>query len=255
MDIAEQLTGLGLSRKAAATYLALLKLGAATAQQIAREAKMERTAAYRILDELSAQNLVSRGIKGKRSTYYIESPQQLQQLIERKLSAAHELIPLLVALQGEQSPKPVLRYYDNFNGVKLVLTNSLTAKEKLRRDFASIEHILDHLGKRFINRQIEERAKRGIRVRSLRSATDKKKDIRSGWFLKGTNEGLLREVRYLSQDIPFCSAIFIYDNVVSVISSKREAFALEIQSEELSQALKALFDSAWSTAHPAERAK
>ncbi len=126
--------------------------------------------------------------------------------------------------------------------------DTLNCREKVRRDFASVENIVEFLGQRFIDRQIEERAKRGIKVRSLRCVSGKSDLERKDWYLRKENEDILREVRYLSREWSFEPVIFIHDHTITIISSKKESYALVIESKELSQALKILFDIAWESA-------
>lgn len=245
MDFIQQLVDFGLSSKTASAYVALLKLQSATAHQVAVEAKTERTTIYKILEELVEKGLASKSIHGKRITYIAEQPLKLKQLVERQERILGSLIPSLNALPGKTKDKPVVQFYNTTAGIKEALMNTLDCKEKLRRDFASVDDIVDFLGQRFINHQIEERVKRGIYVQSLRTQPTKAKNAEKEWYLKKDNNELLREVRYLPKEYSVEPVIFIHDNTITVVSSEKESYALVIKSLELSQAMKALFDIAW----------
>jgi sugar-specific transcriptional regulator TrmB len=54
----EQLQSLGLTKSQAQAYLTLVRLGRATALQIAREANLQRTEIYRLMEELTSLGLV-----------------------------------------------------------------------------------------------------------------------------------------------------------------------------------------------------
>lgn len=245
MEIMPQLSQFGLKEKAAKAYLAVLRLQKANPHQIAKEAEIERTTAYVVLEELAEKGLVSQSIKGKRIVYLAEPPKTLELLLNKQKNALFNLLPSLEAIYGNKTAKPIIKFYDKINGIKQSLLNSLNCEEKLRRDFASVDDIVDLLGVQFINRQIKERVAKKIKVKSLRADAKGNKNSEKDWFLKKENIDLLREVRYLKKNFNFSADIFLYDNTMLIISSKKESFALTIESEELSHAMKILFDIAW----------
>jgi sugar-specific transcriptional regulator TrmB len=247
MEVKSALISLGLRENEAKAYLALLKLRVANPHTIAKEAGIERTAIYTIMEELAEKGLSNKIITGKRLSYEISSPERFKEILNNQSVLLHELLPLLLSLQGSKGNKPVVRFYNDLNGMRRVLVDSLNSQEKIRRDFASVDVITETLGKRFIQSQVEARVKKKIQARSLRC---KRPDSESekNWFLKQTNLDVLREVRYLPKAIQFNPTIFIYDHIVAIISSKEESYALVIESREFSEAMKILFDIAWESA-------
>ena len=201
---------------------------------------------YNILDELEERGLVLKSVKGNRFLYIAEPPTKFAELLLRQESILKQLLPVLALVQGNKTFHPRIKLYENEDGIKKVLTDSLNAQEKIRRDFASVENVIEVLGLRFVNNQIKERVKRGIFVRSLRCVPQGSKISEKDWYLKKENKDLLREVRYLDKGVQLAPLIMIYDHVVAVISSKEESYALVIESADLSQALKVLFDIAWN---------
>lgn len=248
MEEIEKLMVLGLSRKSAAAYVALLRLQNASATQIAREAKIERTTIYKVLEELVQRGLASKSSSGKRITFIAEAPNQLKRTWEKQGSILETILPSLIAIQGKQGAKPTVKFYENIDGIRQALNDSLNAKDKLRRDFASVENVIAFLGKRFITHQIDQRVAKGIHVRSLRTAPKGSRVSETEWYLRKSNREVLREVRYLNEKIDFAPLIVVYDNTVLIISSQQESYALVINSAELAQAMKVLFDVAWQQA-------
>ena len=53
------------------------------------------------------------------------------------------------------------------------------------------------------------------------------------WYLKKENKDILREVRYLDIKTSFEPFISIYDHLVTIISSRRESFALVIEARRI----------------------
>lgn len=249
MDIQQSLIDLGLKEKEVAAYITLLKLSGAGAHHIAKEAKLERTTIYPILESLCEKGLAHKVVKGKRYEYVAEPLVALEQLVKNKIVILDDLLPLLAGMTRSQSSKPVVKYYDTLPDIKHVFAERANSKEKLVRDFASIENVVEVFGRRFIDNQIENRIKNKVRVLSLRRGP-KEEDIQDDWYIRadGSNH-LLREVRYLDRKIMFNqSLITIYDNSVGIFSSEKELFALIIESQDFSAAMKVLFDIAWAIA-------
>lgn len=243
MDLIKQLQEIGLDGKKAQVYLGLLRLHEAAAQPIAKEAGVERTTVYKILHDLTQTGLATKIIKGKRISYLANPVPSLKTFLTKKENLLQAILPMLMAAQGDKKSRPRVRFYDNLESIRQVLLDSLECKEKLRRDYAFVENVVEFLGLRFIQNQINARVKRGLKVRSLRPlSTTPEKD----WFIKSENKDVLREVRYLKPTVQFEPLIMIYDNIAAVISSKKESYALVIESAEFAQAMKTLFDIAWA---------
>ncbi len=245
MEILHQLSRLGLKEKAAKAYLALIKLQKANPSQIAKEAGIERTTAYVIMEDLAEKGLAAQSIEGKKIIYTAEPPKTFETILNKQQNILQEILPMLQALSGNKNTKPIIKYHESIEGIKQALMESLECEEKLRRDFASVDDIAELLGAQFLNRQIKNRVAKKIWVKSLRASPKGNKISEKDWFLKSSNKELLREVCYLKNAPTFSSDIFVYDSTVLIISSKKEHFALSIESIELSQAMKILFDIAW----------
>lgn len=239
---------LGFNRREAEAYLALLRLQHGNAHQVAQEAKLERTTTYDLLDDLVERGLATKSVEGKRQSYLAEPVERLVELTEKQRGAASRLLPILRSLPGTNRRQPILRYYDTIDGIRRVVMETLNSKEKLRRDFAAVDSIVELLGQRFIDRQVEERVRRKVYARSLRSPDSIRGWSKKDWYLRGDNPKLLREVRILPGSFSFVPVIFIHDDVVTIVSSSAETFALVLQSKELSRAMKVLFDATWETA-------
>lgn len=247
MNIEQNLEYLGLKNREAKAYLALLKLQEASSHQIAKEAGIERTTIYKILDTLSERGLITKSVSGKRIRYLAGTPKKLKQMISDQDSMVSQMLPFLTALQGSKGAKPIIKFYEHQDGIRQVLSDSLNCQEKIRRDFAFVENVVDLFGLRFLHKHIEDRVKNKISVKSLRREPVGSRVSEKDWYLKKDNESILREVRFLPKSIKFEPLIIIYDHTVSIISSKKESYAIVIESLEFSQAMKTLFDITWQT--------
>lgn len=245
MDLIKQLQEIGLDGKKAQVYLGLLRLQEAPAQAIAQEAGVERTTVYKILQDLTLTGLATKTIKGKRISYLANPLPNLKTFLAKKENLLQSILPILMAMQGDKKSRPKVRFYDSLDGIRQALTDSLECQEKLRRDYAFVDNVVEFLGLRFIQNQINHRVNKGIKVRSLRP---KPAIPEKDWFIKPGNKDVLREVRYLKNSVQFEPLVMIYDNTVAIISSKKESYALVIESAEFSHAMKTLFDIAWDSA-------
>src|SRR5690242_13407133 len=75
-DIAKLFTTLGLSETETKVYLASLSLGPTSVQDIAKEAKLSRTATYDAVEELQKRGLLSTYVRGKKRFFAAEEPEQ-----------------------------------------------------------------------------------------------------------------------------------------------------------------------------------
>src|SRR5437868_1080631 len=79
------LLNLGFGKKEAGVYLALLELGKRTVSPIARNAGINRTTTYDILDTLVNKGLASVSGKEPVQEYVAESPDKIMRLLEEQL--------------------------------------------------------------------------------------------------------------------------------------------------------------------------
>lgn len=250
MNIEQQLVLLGLKDKEARAYTALLKLYEANPQEIAKEARLERTGIYRVLDGLCESGLIERTIKGKRSSYVAKSPEAIGKLLASREEVFAGLLPLLNAFRGSKGEKTVVKYYEKKEDIKRAYNESLNAREKLRRDFVLSWTIYDVLGIQCLQRGLDVRVKNKVQVRSIRRYPEPE-NIKKNWQISSLEkEKVMREIRYIEGDIKFKPVVLIYDHVVQIYSTPKEGAVLVIENPDLAEAMKTLFDFTWSIAKP-----
>ncbi|MFH0739797.1 MAG: helix-turn-helix domain-containing protein [bacterium] len=244
MNIQNILKDLGFKDKKARVYMACLELGQANAQDIAKKADIERTSVYALLDSLAKDGLIGITIKNKTRFIVPEPPQKLTELLKSKLSALEKALPLLMAFSNTSHIKPTVRFYEELEGIKEVVKDTLNCQEKIIRNLPSTQDALEFLGKDFLSHYIEQRVAKKIKVRSLRPQG---KEL-NNWYLKAGNKEVMREVRFLPSGVSFNVLCMIYDYKVAIISSKKEKFGFLVESKEFSELMKALYDLAWENA-------
>ena len=242
-NIEDKLKDLGISRKEALIYIAVLKTKKATVAQIAGATEIKRTTVYHCLDSLIEKGLVSKTIKDSKKYYFAEDPKEsLNNLLREQKDAIAGVLPELKNIFGQDSFQPEIRIYRYKSGLKKVFEDILTCQEKIDRYYISDFNVEDLLGEKFVDEFVKKRIKTGIKSLSLRSFKYKPRREKG---IPHTKQ--LREARFMPEGIDIKPYICIYDNKVAVISSKEERLGFIIESKDFSDAQKAIFDIIWDS--------
>lgn len=237
----------GLSNKESRIYKALLELGCATVTEITQLATIQRTTGYDILNSLIKKELVFRSRKGKKTVYLVENPKRFIKYLEsktnswqQKLKMAKKLLPELKAIYNPISPKPKVKYFEGIEGLKQVYEDSLTSKGTIRA-YASIEDLKKVLPD-YAEDYFRRRVKKGIYIYSIVKTSP------YAVHLKRIQKKFLREMLLMPPDkFDLSLEAYIYDNKVSFVSLE-EKFGVIIESREIAQAQKCLYELAWQRA-------
>ena len=245
MDPAQQFAALGLDENLSRAYLAALELGEATVQVVAKKARLGRTTAYHVLARLESEGLIRIVAAGGRRRVIAEDPVVLLQRLESRRETIAHLLPQLRSMYNRARSKPEIRYYEGAEGIRTVLWDTLGCRSKTLRGILSMVELIETPGLAEIDRFLQERVKRGIFLKVLRSAA---RDVQDIW---PTSKEEMRELRYAPPAISLSMTTFLYDDKVAFISSKKENYGMIFQSEEFAQLHGNLFDGLWTVSQPA----
>lgn len=246
----EQLTltlqGLGLGEKEAGVYVALLEMGRGTVTQIGRKAGINRTTGYDILGSLANKGLVNVSGKEPKSEYAAESPDAVVACLKKEAEAAHErigkaetLLPELLAVATTQN-RPRIKFYEGADGLKHVYEDTLSSTEPIRA-YANVDDM--HKGlPNYFPAYYKRRAEKGIAIRAIVPRTPTSVE-------RGAHDAEeKREIAFVPPDkYYFSPEINIYDNKV-MIASWREKLGVIIESAEIADAMKKIYELAWAEA-------
>lgn len=239
MSLEKDLEQYGFDDKKAKVYLATLELGTGKAHEIAKNTKIERPTVYEVLNKLIQDGLVSmyekRGIKH----FVAEDPAKIQKQLQQKERSFSELMPELLSLFNILKAKPKIRYYEGIDGIKTILQDTLTPKNKKLRGILSVVDLFKIPGQEFMDSYVAKRIEEKIQLRVIRS---RQKDVPEYW---PTSTQALRELRYTPAQMVFSMTMYVYDNKVGLISSRKENFGMMIESEEFSENIGNLFEALW----------
>lgn len=242
----EHLLSLGFNLKEAQIYLALLAIGKGTVSEITRKAGINRTTGYDILDSLVSKNLIHVTGKKPKQEYTAASPELIlnyieseQQRIAKQIENAKRFLPSLKSIHNVKN-RPRVRFYEGVDGLREVYEDTLTSKEDLR-SLAMPDEAEDTL-KSYFPKYYQRRAAKNISIRAIFP------DSPVARHLKDKDSYEKRESRIIPDNkFNLKPEINVYDNKV-MIASWREKLGIIIESQEIADALKQLFELAWKEA-------
>lgn len=245
-ELKNLLIDVGLKEKEADVYLAILSLGQGTASQIARGAHIVRTTVYDILSSLFDKDLVTLTGKEPKQEYVAESPDNLKIYIESELGkmqtdledAKNVLIPQLKSIHNVGN-RPKVMFYEGKEGLERVYEDTLNSREEILA-YASVEDVNLALPNYFPF-YFKRRAEKGIPIRAIFPESPEAR----------ARANLDKEEKRTSVIIPkkygFHPEINIYDDKV-MIASWREKLGITIESTEIADMMKKVFELAWAEA-------
>lgn len=246
-NLTGKLISFGLSKKEASVYIALLTIDRGTVAQTSRKANVNRATTYVILDSLINKGLASMSGKKPKQEYYAESPDKLATYLEkqaeestRAAEKAKEFASELKLIQ-KSATRPQIKFYEGIEGLRYVFEDSLKAESDNIIAFSSIEDQHSVI-KGYFPEYYRRRAKRKLFMRAIFPQTS------MGIERAKKDPEEYRESVFVPADqFGFHPAINVYDNKV-MIASWREKLGIIIESAEIADAMKKIFELAWAEA-------
>jgi HTH-type transcriptional regulator, sugar sensing transcriptional regulator len=240
MEIQGVLESLGLNKKEAEVYLALLELGTASVQGIAQKAGVKRPTTYLILDDLQVRGLASEVPQSKKALYTAESPEYLASEVRRKDELLKRFLPDLLAVYNAKKDKPRVQLFPGREGARQIYQKTFEAGEVW---FFGTTRDLGTMYFEDLQKWLDSTKQKKVTVRDLLARS--KQDTA---YAAEAAKGLGYTARFLpsSLDFPTDSAIF-GDNIV-FFSFRPQIFAVMITSREVAQSMRALYELAWRSA-------
>lgn len=249
MELTKILQKFGLSEKESLVYLSLLKLGVSYAREIVEDSGLNRSTIYVVLDSLLKKGLINIVSEATVQRYIATSPEIL--LIRAKEasnkyglikdSLQRSLPELRTAYRGAEH-KPRVRVLEGKDGLIEAFEDTLKSKEKLVRISSSVGDIFQSLPE-YLPFYVQKRYSRGIKMRGIHPD-----DYAIREMVRHHPDINFDEIAVIPLDkFKLPSDIAIYDNKVGLMSTK-EMFAVIIESKEIVDLLKTVFDLAWEEA-------
>jgi len=239
-----------LTHKEAKVFLKVLELGSQPASQVARVCEMPRNTVRSILDVLVKKGLMIKTRRANTQYYATEKKENLLRALKLKKAKQIEAIDTQIELlehYGDElnahhwaKSRPRITFYEGIAGLEKVYEDTLTAKSGLK-SWASCSDLLEAMPAYFTT-YFKRRAKKGIPMRSIHPDEPVAREIMS----HDTEE--LRESALVPKDrFYWTPEIQIYNNKINIASWK-EKLGIIIESEEIAEALRTIFDMSFETA-------
>lgn len=235
--LTKTLENLGLNAKEAKLYLASLEIGSNPVSQIAAKAKINRVTAYDILEKLAKKGLVSFYSRARVKYFTAADPEIIIKDFQNKLSELQSSLPDLQRLHGE-TVHPKVRYYEGLQGIKNIYEDTLTSKTEIL-NYGDSGEIRKHWPT-YDDDYVAKRAEKEIYLKGIAL------DDEYGKLVVLRNKEFKREIRLIPKEkFNFSNEIHIYDDKVAIISYKNELIGMIIESPEIANTQRAIFEMVW----------
>lgn len=252
-DLITRLAEYGLSEKESLVYLAMLELGPASVQDIAKKAGVNRATTYVMLEALKRRGLMSTFEKGKKTMFVAESPDRLKHLSEQEMRAAQDKadrlkqsLPLFMALfNSATASKPMARYFEGEEGVSTCRAMIREAKSEIL-DFVARDEGTVALSKVNENERL-----------NLTSETHGRAivAIKPGMPSPKYNVAMWQKRTIPYESYPFTGDMIFFDNKIFIFFMQDKPYVFLIESKATYDMLKAMFELAWQQAAPLDEKK
>ncbi len=244
----KELQDIGLSDKESRVYLAALEVGRATADQLAKQAKIVRSTTYVQLESLMKMGLMSTYEEGKKTYFAPESPELLKRLLLKQKEAVNAkeldlaaLLPALLQQFAGAGERPVVRFFLGKEGITATREEVLTTKDKKAYTIFSYEHLRKLYSEQELDEYSDRRRALGILSKGIQ--------VHKAYISKAGIDQLT-ERRFLAPEKFAFSTIEItvFDNKTSIRSLEGSLFGMIIESAHIAAGMKAIFDFLWERA-------
>ncbi|MFA6305763.1 MAG: helix-turn-helix domain-containing protein [Candidatus Gracilibacteria bacterium] len=239
-ELIQILISLGLTDKESKVYLAATEVGTSPVSQIAQKAGINRVTTYDILEKLKQRGLISHFTKKQTKYFTSTKPETLLEEFEKHTNSLRLALPKLKRLTGETA-HPRVRYFEGIEGIKAIYADTLTSKTEIL-NYSNSEEIRNAWPK-YDTEYIEKRAKKKIFLRGICQNDEHGKKVHE------LDQKYFREMRVIDpSQFDFTNEINIYDDKIAIISFKDELIGMIIESQQIANSQRAIFDMCWKFA-------
>ncbi len=233
----------GLSSSEGAVYLAMLE-GAERVKEIMRISGEKRPTVYYCLNSLKDLGLVSSTGKEYGNKFQLEPPEKLIDIVRGRLQKQKKLLEdiesfSLSFLKKQKESNVNVSYFDTLQSIKSAILYTLYTKQKTIKSIVPACNFFEDMGSEFIKKYVEDKNKKCIKTEAIWEKIPTKKilDI----YYKNSE---IREFPGCMKN-SFEMTVFIYDDKVLYVASKKELYAMLVKSKEHTKFMEAMFRQVW----------
>lgn len=247
MTMEKELQQLGLSDKESKTYLASLELGSSPVQKIARKSGLKRPTTYFAIESLIKKGLMTSFEKGKKRYFVAESPERLVSLIalqQKKARALEEdlrkVLPGLNDIFNLTGERPKVRFFEGKEGLRAIQDDFLKTEDKNIENIYPRDDFIKVFSEAERKEYVAKLRKKKIKVRTIYTSQNKPDKLVPNPYA---------ERKFAAYEkFPFSADITIYGDKVAIGTFKGKLVGVIIESKEISETLRLVFDLAWKSA-------
>lgn len=238
-DISALLTSLGLTAIETKVYLSSLELGPSSVQNIAKKARISRTACYDAIDALAGRGLVSSYVSGKKRFFSAEEPDRavshfrhrilsMQEQIERLESAVPELRMRAGGL------RPVVRFFEGEEAVYALFRDIAASNARYAFEVTNLDDV-----EKFLDRHVLEEARKAMDPKHV--------DVRvlyTGSVVRSVRNGV-HVAQVPTEFAGFHGDIWIYGDRVAFINFIGRIILVILEQAAFAEVARVAFETAW----------
>ncbi len=232
-----QLEKIGLSPNEAKCYLALLKEGSASANEISRRSGIHRVSVYDAFRGLREKGLISQITKANKLLFEAASPEKINEIIkdkEENLETIKLIIPSLLHQFNSAKEKQEIHSFKGLAGIRTILNEILKSKTEIL-DFGAEYKIKEFLPYDY-PKWDKERVKKKIHMRIVANIRIKPTTIP------------LTKIKYVPSEFDSSVSTYVFDGKVALIMWVENPLGILIEHKSVYESYKNYFDYLWKTA-------
>ena len=245
-DVKEFLRSMGLGKNEAEIYVALVKKGVSSVQNISRETKIHRANVYEALDNLMDKGIAFAVTKDGHRVFYGREPKVLLNYLKEKELELNSIVKSLEKQQLIQSQKSNVEISKGRFALRGALFKLLDLKRTIStygipgEIHGSISMIFESFDR--------ERIKRKIKLRCIHNIN--KGNNKKGVIACNTEDNLT-ESKHLPSKYNSPVATFICGDKTILIIWHEDVNIIEIDNQEVADSYQNYFEILWKSAKPA----
>ncbi len=208
---------------------------------------VKRTSIYYFIDRLVELGLIDQAEIRGRTHYKARPPENIIELQKRRLAELEQALPEFLSLYNVSTKKPKISYFEGPVQMQQIMLEEWKSHEVLW--IWPTEQVVEMVGgSELMGKIVQRDIELGIHLRAIRF-----RGQAAEWGGAKHGEMANRDLRFApaSMDIPM--AIGIFDTgKVGFLTSRKEGFGILIESLELYQTMKMLFEVFWAQSEPAK---
>ncbi|HLP43911.1 MAG TPA: helix-turn-helix domain-containing protein [Candidatus Nanoarchaeia archaeon] len=248
----------GLSEKEAKMYLALLELETAGANEIAKAADINRSSAYVVIESLAKKGLINTYTDEQKVQQFTASePEVFLRMIdenERKQKQVKEkikqIIPNLRSKHKDTKHRPLVQIYKGKEAIRLgfydIFYEQVEKGMKMLRIYEDVSDILKFPDSNYIEWDVSEMKKFNVDYRIISPDNKQAREVVDRYKKLGYDHFVLVPQNVFNRNRGDCLAFSIYEDKIEFFS--QDSFLTILESKEVADTLKNVFDMAWEHA-------